>query len=74
MDVTFCDLELRNLENLHRGNATKRLRGCIISLRDYYHCYMCNGAYAFYNITWRGLTALLILGLGQCEGLKVGIS
>ena len=24
-------------------------------------------------ITWRGLAALLILGMGQCEGLRSGM-
>jgi len=30
-------------------------------------------AVAVYNITWRGLTALLILDRGQCEGLTAGM-
>ena len=30
-------------------------------------------AVAVYNITWRGLTALLILAWGQCESLTTGM-
>jgi len=29
--LLFCTFKLRNLETCHRGNATKRLRGWIIS-------------------------------------------
>jgi len=33
-----------------------------------------SSASSIYNITWRGLTALLILTWGQCEGLNLGMS
>ena len=46
------------LKRITGYNATERLRRCII----------CQ-----YNITWRGLAALLILDTGQCEGLKAGM-
>ena len=29
--LPVCELKLRNFEFSHSGNATKRLRGCIIS-------------------------------------------
>ena len=56
--LSFCVVKLRNFDSVHRDNATGRLRGCIIFI---------------YNITRRGLTALLILELGQCEGLTTGM-
>jgi len=30
-NVTVCVVKLRNFDSVHRGNATKRSRGCIIS-------------------------------------------
>ena len=69
--LPFCILKLRNFESMYRGNATGTLTWV-----DYIP------ADAIYNnvwrlvvfiITWRGLTALLILTWGQCEGLSIGM-
>ena len=33
LNVTVCTFKLRKLEFSYSGNATKRLRGCIISIK-----------------------------------------
>ena len=63
------------LKPLHRGNATKRSRGCIISrlfvaiIVSWWFASMPNYIISL-GVGW---LALLILETGQCEGLKVGI-
>lgn len=68
--LLFCVVKLRNFESVHRGNATERLCGWIISQHLLYTIKVLR---CFVYITWRGLAALLILVRGQCEGLTTGM-
>lgn len=59
---------LANLANLKRyGNMNVHER-CIISVCEQVL------AYVLYNMSWRGLSVLLILGVRQCESLRPGMS
>ncbi len=73
LNVTICVVKLRNFESFHRGNATKRSRGCIISSYRLLLLYdgkrMCSNIISL-DVGW---LALLILETGQCEGLTTGI-
>ena len=75
LTLPVCDVKSRKFESLHSGNATKRLRGCIISCR-----------YVAISLSWWlmpasnyiislgvGWLALLILAKGQSESLTSGI-
>lgn len=68
MHSNFAPLKQLTVDNRNE----KRLRRCIIFLREC-HIRFYGILLNDYNITWRGLTALLILELGQCEGQNAGM-
>ena len=77
-NVTICMFKLRNFESKYRGNATKRLRGCIICRPLYaiivsFSIVVSEWVVSYIISLGVGWLALLILTWGQCEGLNIGI-
>ena len=75
LNVTVCILKSRKFESMYSGNATKRLRGCIISrpFRCYHNILMVTSVPTYIISLGVGWLALLILTWGQCESLSIGV-
>ena len=59
------------LKHFTEDNAT--ISVCVGRLYPNLHYIIMYSYMVVYIVTWRGLAALLILGMGQCEGLRSGM-